>query len=158
MDHSDYKKPGSYSYEELFAVARSLRLSRREAIEIFRRMLFNVVARNQDDHAKNFAFLLDPADKKWCLAPAYDVAYSYRRNSPWVNSHQLTINGKRDDFVRQDLHAVALGCIGHFSVKDADTIIDKVVEVVAGWDRYAREVGIFPELQKEIKQNLRLKI
>jgi serine/threonine-protein kinase HipA len=158
MDHSDFKKPGTYSYEELFAVARKLRLSRAEAIEIFRRMVFNVVARNQDDHAKNVAFLLAREDLKWQLAPAYDVAYSYRKDSPWVGSHQLTLNGKRDDFTRADLHAVASSCIGHFSIKDADAIIDKVIEVVARWDQYAKDVGVFPELKREIKNNLRLGI
>ena len=158
MDHSDYKKPGTYSYEELFAVARKLRLSRQEAIEIFRRMVFNVVARNQDDHAKNVAFLLDQADLKWKLAPAFDIAYSYRKDSPWVSSHQLTLNGKRDDFTRFDLHAVAQACIGHFSKKAADEIIDHVIDVVARWDQYAEEGGVFPVLQKEIKKNLRLGI
>ncbi len=158
MDHSDYKKPGTYSYEELFAIARKLRLSRQEAIEVFRRMVFNVVSRNQDDHAKNVAFLLDQADLKWKLAPAFDIAYSYRKDSPWVGSHQLTLNGKRDDFTRSDLHAVAQACIGHFSKKDADKIIDHVVDVVASWDQYAKEGGVFPVLQKEIKKNLRLGI
>lgn len=158
MDHSDYKKPGTYSYEELFALARKLRLSRQEAIEIFRRMVFNVVARNQDDHAKNVAFLLDQTDLKWKLAPAFDIAYSYRKDSPWVGSHQLTLNGKQDDFTRLDLHAVAQACIGHFSKKAADEIIDRVVDVVSRWDQYAKEGGVFPVLQKEIKKNLRLGI
>jgi serine/threonine-protein kinase HipA len=121
-------------------------------------MVFNVVARNQDDHAKNVAFLLDQTDLKWKLAPAFDIAYSYRKDSPWVGSHQLTLNGKRDDFTRQDLHAVAQGCIGHFSKKDADEIIDHVIDVVARWDQYAKEGGVFPVLQKEIKKNLRLGI
>lgn len=158
MDHSDYKKPGTYSYEQLFAVARRLRLARQEAIEIFRRMVFNVVARNQDDHAKNFAFLLDQTDLKWRLSPAYDIAYSYRKDSYWVNSHQISLNGKRDDFSREDLYAVAQACIGHFSRKNADEIIDRVVDVVADWDRYAQEVGVFPVLRKEISKNLRLKL
>lgn len=158
LDHSDYKKPGSYSYEQLFAVARKMRLSRQEAIEIYRRMVFNVVARNQDDHAKNFAFLLDRSDLKWRLAPAYDIAYSYRKDSHWVDRHQLSLNGKRDDFGRSDLHAVGQACIGQFSKRDADKIINRVVEVVGEWEHYAREVGVFPGLRQEIKGNLRVGI
>ncbi len=158
MDHADYKQPGTYSYEELFSVARRLRLSRQEAIEIYRRMVFNVVARNQDDHAKNFSFLLEPDQLQWRLSPAYDVAYSYRPDSPWVAAHQLTLNGKRDEFSRADLHAVAQNCIGHFGPKAANDIIDRVIDVVSGWETYAKEVGVFPELAKEIQQNLRLKI
>ncbi len=158
LDHADYKKPGSYSYEELFAVARRLRLSRAEALEIYRRMVFNVVARNQDDHAKNFAFLLHKGDPKWRLAPAYDIAYSYRKDSPWVETHQLSLNGKRDDFVRADLHQVARTCIGHFSQKAADEIIDRTIAVVAEWNRYAQQVGVFPALQREIQNNLRLQL
>src|SRR5690606_34055802 len=74
MDHADYRKPGAYSYEQLFAVARQLRLPRRDAVEIFRRMVFNAVARNHDDHSKNTGFLLDSPGSAWRLAPAFDVA------------------------------------------------------------------------------------
>jgi serine/threonine-protein kinase HipA len=158
LDHSDYKKPGSYSYEQLFAVARKLRLSRNEAIEIFRRMVFNVVARNQDDHAKNFAFLLDQSDLKWRLAPAYDIAYSYRKDSHWVDRHQFSLNAKRDDFERTDLHAVGQACIGQFSKREADAIINQVIEVVGEWDRYAYDVGVFAGLRQEIVRNLRVGI
>ncbi len=158
MDHSDFKKPGTYSYEELFSVARKLRLSRDEAIEIFRRMVFNVVARNQDDHSKNIGFLLDNDGGGWRLAPAFDVAYSYKKDSPWVSSHQISINGKRDKFNRKDLQTVAVSCIGNFSIKNADKIINHVIDVVSEWDRYAKEVGVFPGLRKEIKRNVRIRI
>ena len=134
------------------------RLSRSEALEIYRRMVFNVVARNQDDQAKNFAFLLHSGDSQWRLAPAYDVAYSYRKDSPWVETHQLTLNGKRDDFVRADLHQLAESCIGHFSRKAADEIIDRTIAVVSDWGRYAKQVGVFAALQQEIEKNLRLKL
>jgi len=158
MDHADFNQPGSYSYEQLFAVARRLRLSRAEALEIYRRLVFNVVARNQDDHAKNFAFLLYRGDPQWRLAPAFDVAYSYRKDSPWVDTHQLTINGKRDDFVRADLHQLAESCIGHFNRKAADEIIDQTIAVVSNWRRYAQQVGVFATLQQEIEKQLRLKL
>ncbi len=153
MDHADYKKPGAYSYEELMGVARSLKLSRKEAIEIFRRMVFNVVARNQDDHSKNVGFILPSINAKWELAPAFDVAYSYRPNSEWVQYHQLSINGKRDNFLRDDLLSVA-SLIGNFKA-EANSIIDKVVDVVSDWPRYARKANVFPEVEKLIKGNHR---
>ncbi len=158
MDHADFKKPGTYSYEELFSVARKLHLSRSEAIELFRRMVFNVISRNQDDHAKNIGFMLEKETGVWRLAPAYDVAYSYRKDSPWVAFHQMSINGKRDNFSRHDLHEVGTSCIGKFSKKDADSIIDSVIDVVKKWNHYADETGVFPWLRDEIKQHLRLNI
>ena len=158
MDHADFKRPGSYSYEELFSVARRLHLSRNDAIEIFRRMVFNVISRNQDDHAKNIGFLLEKETGQWRLAPAYDVAYSYRKDSPWVASHQMSVNGKRDRFNRHDLQVVGTSCIGNFSGKDADRIIDSVIDVVKKWEFYAEETGVFPWLRDEIKKHLRVGI
>ncbi|MCK9564398.1 MAG: type II toxin-antitoxin system HipA family toxin, partial [Bacteroidales bacterium] len=154
VDHADYKKPGAYSYEQLLAVARRLRLSRRDAVEIYRRMVFNVVARNHDDHSKNIGFLLDAPGQPWRLAPAFDIAYSYKRDSPWVNAHQLSLNGKRDDFRRQDLLAVA-ELIGNFR-QQAREIIDLVVGVVARWPEYAQRAGVSEALAGEIQDNLRL--
>ena len=100
LAHVDYLNPGSFSYAELFAVLRQLKLSAVDAEQLFRRMVFNIVARNHDDHAKNFGFML--RGDKWGLAPAYDLAYSYKPGSKWVNSHWMSLNGKRDDFVRAD--------------------------------------------------------
>lgn len=162
MDHADYKKPGTYSYEQLLAVARQLKLPRADAIEIFRRMVFNVVARNHDDHTKNFGFLLDgPARKedgrlKWRLSPAFDIAYSYKPGSPWVDSHQLSLNGKRDNFERSDLLVVA-ELIGNFT-REAAKIIDQVLAVVSQWSYYAKQAEVFPGLQAEVQANLRLAI
>ena len=154
MDHADYKKPGHYSYEELIGVARKLKLTRDEAIEIYRRMVFNVIARNQDDHSKNFGFVLASFDAKWTLSPAFDVAYSYKPDSEWVNAHQLSINGKRDHFERDDLLSVAT-LIGHFKNADANKIIDQVIAVVSEWHHYAQQAGVFPELESLIKMNHR---
>ena len=153
MDHADYKKPGRYSYEQLLSVARQLRLPREDAIEIFRRMVFNVIARNHDDHTKNFGFLLDGFDSHWRLSPAFDVAYSYKKGSPWVDRHQLSLNGKRDDFVHDDLMAVAR-LISNF--REARKIIDQVSEVVRQWQHYAESAQVFLPLQQEVQRNLRL--
>ncbi len=153
MDHADYRKPGTYSYEQLLAVARQLRLPRSDAIEIFRRMAFNVIARNHDDHTKNFGFLLDDIDSQWRLSPAFDVAYSYKKGSPWVNSHQLSLNGKRDKFDYDDLMKVA-SLIGNFS-REATGIIGRILSVVREWPTYAGKAGVFLPLRELIGKNLR---
>lgn len=152
--HADYKRPGHYSYEELFTTARQLRLSRKEAIELYRRMVFNVVARNHDDHTKNIGFLLDDADARWRLAPAFDIAYSYKPGSDWVDSHQLSLNGKRDHFTRDDLLAAA-SQISEFEA-GAKRVIEQVCDTVAEWPTYAREAGVPSALSDEIHRNLRL--
>lgn len=155
MDHADYKKPGSYSYEELLATARRLRLSRGDAIEIFRRMVFNIVARNHDDHSKNFGFVLDGPHAKWQLSPAFDVAYSYKPGSPWVNSHQMLLNGKRDGFTRSDLLSLA-GLITNF--READNLIGHVVAVVSRWQEYAEQCSVPAILRDTIQGNLRIRL
>lgn len=156
MDHADYKLAGGYSYEQLLSVARQLRLPRRDAIEIFRRMVFNVVARNHDDHTKNIGFILDGPGSKWRLSPAFDLAFSYKPGSPWVDSHQMTINGKRDNFTRADIRAVAR-LIGNFD-KQALEIVEQVQEVVSSWSSYAQSAGVFTTLTRHIQSNLRLSL
>ncbi|MFT4824306.1 MAG: serine/threonine-protein kinase HipA [Halioglobus sp.] len=145
MDHADYKMPGQYSYEQLFSLMRSLRLSKSQALEMFRRTVFNIAARNHDDHTKNFGFVLN-GEYQWEIAPAFDVAYSYKPGSKWVNSHQLSLNGKRDDFERGDLLVLA-----ETFHKEATRIIEEVVEVVSQWPAYAREVAVPAALAKEIQ-------
>ncbi|HEY0892389.1 MAG TPA: type II toxin-antitoxin system HipA family toxin [Cellvibrio sp.] len=154
MDHADFKMPGHYSYEQLFAVARQLRLTRAEAVEIYRRMVFNIIARNHDDHSKNVGFILSGPRAQWQLAPAFDIAYSYKPGSPWVNSHQLSANGKRDNFVRDDLLVVAK-LISNFT-KEAKLIIQQTLDVVSQWESYARTAAVPASFTREIQQNLRL--
>ncbi len=149
MDHADYKKPGQYSYEQLFTVMRRLRFKKAEALQMYRRMVFNIVARNHDDHTKNFGFVMNK-NGEWSLAPAFDIAYSYKPGSPWVNNHQLTLNGKRDDFVREDLLIVA-----EKFRKEAEGIIDEVVDTVSRWNYYANHVGVDKSFAKEIGKSHR---
>jgi len=156
MDHADYKKPGTYSYEQLLSIARQLKLPRKDAIEIYRRMVFNVIARNHDDHAKNFGFLLASANSDWRLSPAFDLAYSYKKDSPWVNAHQMSLNAKRDNFTREDLLTVGT-LIGNFK-KESNNIIDEIISVVNDWQKYANQAEVFNALSDEIGQNHRLKI
>ncbi len=153
--HADFKQPGAFSYEELLSVARLLRLPRADAIELFRRMVFNVVARNHDDHCKNFGFLQQDMYAPWRLSPAFDVAYSYKPDSPWVASHQLSINGKRDHFKRADLLAVA-AAIGNF--RTANDLIDEVLAVVSRWPEFAAEAGVAPHFMAAIAAHHRLQL
>jgi len=153
MAHADFKRPGAFSYEELLSVARALRLPRADAIELFRRMVFNVVARNHDDHSKNFGFLKKDIQSPWRLSPAFDVAYSYKANSPWVSSHQLSINGKRDHFNRDDLLQVGQA-ISNF--REANEIIDTVIKQVKQWPEFAQKAGVDSGFVDEINDHLRL--
>ena len=153
--HIDYKKPGSFSYAELFAVARQLNLSSQDAEQLLKRMVFNIIARNHDDHSKNFAFILK--DKQWGLSPAYDLAYSYKPGSEWVNSHWMSLNGKRDNFIRDDFYS--LDKISPlFSRKKIDKIIDKTLSEVSRWREIAIEHEVPISLIDSIEKNLRLNL
>lgn len=153
--HVDYKKPGSFSYAELFGVARQLRLSASEAEQLLKRMTFNIVARNHDDHAKNVAFRLQ--GNKWSLAPAYDLAYSYKPGSQWVNSHWMSLNGKRDNFTRQDIYSLEkLSPL--FTRARINAILDATQDVVSGWKTLAAAADVPDSLIREVEPNLRLGI
>ena len=155
LAHVDYKKPGSFSYAELFAIARQLRLSAVAAEQLLRRMTFNIIARNHDDHSKNFAFMLKK--DTWSLAPAYDLAYSYKPGSKWVNSHWMSLNGKRDNFTRSDFYSLEqLSPL--FNRRKIDDVIDNTVEHVSSWRQLAREWEVPNTLIAEIQANLRLNI
>ncbi|EPQ9983337.1 TPA: type II toxin-antitoxin system HipA family toxin [Vibrio vulnificus] len=160
LAHIDYKKPGSFSYAELFGIARQLKLSAVDAEQLFKRMTFNIIARNHDDHSKNFAFMLtqDRLKKdKWSLAPAYDLAYSYKPGSKWVNSHWMSLNGKRDNFTRSDFYSLEkLSPI--FNKRKIDDIIDTTIEHVSTWRQLAEEWNVPKTLIDEIQENLRLDI
>lgn len=155
LAHLDYKNPGSYSYAELFGIARQLRVSAKDADQLLKRMVFNIVARNHDDHSKNVSFML--VDKEWRLSPAYDLAYSYRPGSKWVNSHWMSLNGKRDDFIREDIYSLEK-LVPRFSRKYMDQIIDGTIEHVSQWPTLARETAVPNFLIEEIGSNLRLRI
>lgn len=158
LAHVSFRRVGQFSYEELFQVMRRLRLPLADAEQMFRRMVFNVVARNHDDHAKNIAFLLDPdLGHVWRLAPAYDLAYSYKPGSPWVSAHAMTLNGKRDDFVREDFHAFER-LSRRFTRRWIDTVIDQVKTAVATWPVLAREEGVPESLVTLVAGHLRLSL
>ena len=149
--HYDFNMAGAYSYEQVFTVMRRLRLSKAEATEQYRRMVFNVIARNQDDHTKNIAFLMGP-DGKWKLSPAYDVIYSHNPAGQWTNQHQMSLNGKRDNFSLEDLNTVAES----ISLTRTDKVVNEVFAAVERWPEFAREAGVNEKAIKDISENHRL--
>lgn len=156
LSHASYKQAGSYSYAELLATARKLGLDARDAEQIFRQMVFNVVARNHDDHPKNFSFVLNE-HAKWQLSPAYDLAYSYKPGSKWVNSHWMSINGKRDDFTREDFYTFEkLSPV--FNRRKIDLMIDETIEHVSKWSTLARQENVPLALINAVGDNLRLSL
>lgn len=149
LQHFDFNEVTSFSYEQLFQTMRILHLPYPQAEEMYRRMVFNVFARNCDDHTKNFSFRLKQ-EGEWELSPAYDICHAYRPDSMWVSQHALSMNGKRKDIQEEDLLAVA----HNMNIKKAKIIIDKTKEVVSKWEDYATEVKLENKLQKAIKSTL----
>jgi serine/threonine-protein kinase HipA len=151
LAHYDFNAAGEYGYEQALAVIQRLNLGYPALQEMYRRMVFNVLARNQDDHTRNIAFLMDRRGT-WRLAPAYDVVWAYNSQGAWTNRHQMTVNGKRDDFDRSDLLTVA----GQYGIKGAPVILDQVAQAVADWSRYADECRVDGSLKKKITATHRL--
>lgn len=135
--HFDYNNPNLYSYEQAFQAMRQLRLPYSDAEQMYTRMVFNIVSRNQDDHTKNISFLMDQTGS-WRLSPAYDVTYAYNPENKWIAKHQLAVNGKRDNITREDLLSVAK----QMNIKKPNAIIEKIITVVNTWNIYAQEVGV----------------
>jgi serine/threonine-protein kinase HipA len=149
LQHYDFQNIYGYSYEQLFQTMRALRLSYAEAEQMFRRMVFNVIARNCDDHTKNFSFLMDQTGK-WKLAPAYDICHAYRPGSDWVSQHNLSINGKRKDFVLADFITIA----EQNSIRNPKKILAECIEIVGNWKIYANQCNVETQLMEAIEQTL----
>lgn len=149
LQHYDFNDINSFSYEQLFQTMRLLRLPYPQAEQMFRRMVFNVLAKNCDDHTKNFAFRLKK-NNAWELAPAYDMCYAFSPTSIWVSQHSLSINGKRKNITRNDLLEIA----GSMNIKKADTIIDHINDKVSCWNDYAQEQKVNPQLRDLIFSTL----
>lgn len=139
LQHYDFNDPRGYSYEQAILTIRELGLGAPALEQQFLRAIFNINARNQDDHVKNIAFLMDQAGE-WTLSPAFDVNYSYNPSGDWTGQHQMSLNGKRDGFEMDDLLAFAETA----SIKPtkAKTLISNVSEAVANWPQYAQDAGV----------------
>ncbi|MCK9400496.1 MAG: type II toxin-antitoxin system HipA family toxin [Bacteroidales bacterium] len=149
LKHFDYNAVTSFSYEQLFQTMRELKLPYPTAEQMFRRMVFNVLARNCDDHTKNFSFRLRK-DGLWELAPAYDICHAYQLGHQWVSRHALSINDKRSDITREDL--LTLG--RSIKNKKAEDQVEEINNTVNHWKKFADEVNVSPGLRDEIAKTL----
>ena len=151
--HFDFNQAGAYSYEQAFQVLRRLGVPQSDLSELFRRAVFNILSRNQDDHTKNIAFLMDRRGV-WRLAPAYDLIYAYNPSGAWTSRHQMSLNGKRGQFQSEDLLAAATHA--DLRPQKAKAIIREVHTAVADWENHAGQAGVFPEQIAQVKTSLRL--
>lgn len=148
LTHYDFNEPGAHSYEQAVQVMRQIGLGQNAVEQLFRRMVFNEVAKNYDDHVKNISFLMDRRGN-WSLSPAYDMTFSYNPNSYWTSGHQMKINGKKDGLEVEDL--VACGKSMDISSKKIRTIIGQVGAVVREWPQYAEYVRLSEKEMMAIK-------
>jgi len=139
MAHYDFNEPGANSYEQAAQVIYRLGMGKQEIEQLYRRMVFNVLARNQDDHVKNISFLMDRLGQ-WSLSPAYDVTFAFDTNSPWLRRHQMSVNGKQEAFTREDL--IAAGRNMNIRPMRAKTILEEVAHALGDWPRYAQEAFV----------------
>lgn len=149
INHFDYNNLFSYGYEQVFQTMRLLRLNYPEAEQMFKRMVFNILATNCDDHTKNFSFRMKK-DERWKLAPAYDICYAFDANNVWVNQQTLSVNGKHQNISKEDLMTIA----DANNIKKAEKVIDEINEVVKNWLHFADEVGVREDLKQTIQKNL----
>jgi serine/threonine-protein kinase HipA len=149
MSHVDYKKISTNSYSQLFDTASRLRLPYSSREEVFRRMVFNVMSRNCDDHSKNFSFRLKQG-AAWELAPAYDVTFAHNPQSKWTHQHLMSVNGKFSGFAQEDLLAVA----DRFAIGTAARVIDQVRKAIKAWPRYASKAGVSTKQMQSIESRL----
>ena len=153
LAHYDFNSAGAFAYEQAFLAIRQLGLPMAATEEQFRRMAFNITARNQDDHVKNIAFLMDKTGR-WSLSPAFDVSYSYNPTGAWTDRHQMTLNGKRDGFTLADFQACAKNAL--MKRGRAETILDEVRAAVIRWPEFAEQAKVAPTWRDQILKNLRL--
>ena len=151
--HYDFNSAGAHAYEQALLVIRQLGLPMAVVEQQFRRMVFNILARNQDDHVKNIAFLMDKQGR-WSLAPAFDITYSFNPSGAWTASHQMSLNGKRDGFVRADFEAAARSA--SMQRGRARRVLEEVRGVVARWPDYARQAGVPDDWIMKIQGALRV--
>lgn len=149
MQHFDFNDINSFAYEQLFETMRALGLPYPQAEQLFRRMVFNVLARNCDDHTKNFAFLMTE-NGKWRLSPAFDICHSYRPGSNWVSRQFLSVNGKRQNISHDDFLSVAK----QMNIKKAPSMVSDINRIVSRWHEYAEKTKVLPDLRDSIDKTL----
>lgn len=150
MAHFDFNLPRHHSYEQAFQVMRQLRLPFTDAVQQYRRTLFNIMARNQDDHTKNIAYLFDN-EGTWSLTPAFDVTYAYNPVGDWTNEQQMTLNGKSDNFTLDDFYHLAK----QINLKHPDEEITRVASAINKWPAFAKKAGVPDKQFNQITQGQR---
>jgi serine/threonine-protein kinase HipA len=153
LAHFDFNLAGAYGYEQALLTIRQLGLPMSAIEQQFRRMVFNIVIRNQDDHVKNIAFLMDKKGK-WTLSPAYDMTYSFNPTGTWTSTHQMTLNGKREDFTLEDFKSCAN--VGLMKRGQEKLIIGEIQDVVSNWREYAKKADLPKQTTENIYRQLRL--
>lgn len=151
LSHYDFNLPGAYGYEQALAVMQQMQLPMPQLAQLYRRAVFNIVARNQDDHTKNIAFLMDKRGR-WKLAPAFDLTYAYNPEGLWTGKHQMTLNGKQDHFTLDDLYTPAR----QFRIPKHEQIVEEVIQTVSQWKTYARQAGVDDKTAEQIGKTHRL--
>jgi len=149
LTHLDYNEARVHSYEILFKVANLLNLRQEEREQIFRRMVFNVLAKNCDDHTKNFSFLMNQ-EARWSLAPAYDLTYAYNPDNYWLKEHNLLVNGKSTNITTADLMIYA----DRYYIKNAEQIISETKAVIKKFKRYAKKAKLNQGLTNQLYESL----
>jgi len=149
LQHVDYNLPGAFSYDRYLRTVQQLGIGFDGLVEAFRRTVFNVVSVNQDDHVKNFSFLMDPSGS-WDLSPAYDLTFA--RGSHWTSQHQMTVNGKGDGITRADLESLAAK---HGLSRKGGAVIDRVCATFKGWELAADAAGVPDESIAAVRRELR---
>lgn len=155
LTHSDRDSTGTYSYEQLILCARQLGLGQDSVLELYRRAVFNIVGRNQDDHTKNFGFLMNK-NAEWSLSPAFDMTFAYDPTGRWTRVHQIMLNGKQDLFKIEDL--VEFGKYCNLNERKSREIVARTVEAFMKFDEYASEYGLSDELREFVLGSLRTEI
>ena len=150
--HYDYRQPASYSYEQAIQVIRRMGLPRKDMDQQVLRAIFNVVGRNCDDHVKNIAFLMNRRGE-WRLSPAFDISYAWNPSGEWTSRHQMSVNGKRDGFEREDL--LALAKAADIKKARAGQMVQRVIEAVRRWPDFAGKAGVNDEQVKKIQASHR---
>ncbi len=153
--HMDFNSPRMYSYEDAFDVMRQLNLPHNDFVQLYKRMIFNECAKNYDDHTKNIAFLMNKKGV-WSLSPAYDVTFSYNKNSTWVNAHQMLINGKSDGITKDDFMSVAKK--SGIKKTEAEKCISQIKKAVSEWKNVAEEAGLSMKKAERIQSYFNLNI
>ncbi|MCY3879928.1 MAG: type II toxin-antitoxin system HipA family toxin [Rhodobacteraceae bacterium] len=153
LQHFDFNMAGAYSYEQALHAIKSLTLPVEDVEQQVRRTLFNIIARNQDDHVKNIGFVMDK-EGEWRLSPAFDVVYSYNPQGSWTSQHQMSLGGKRGGFELSDL--IAFGEFSGLKVRRIKTIVDEIIETVKQWAEFADQAKVHEEHVTQIERTLRV--